>query len=71
MAVSAKCVGLGNHAEKRLLLQSCEAQRSEHWRWDEQKGKHLKIVKLTRKKVVEHKRKQKEILRFLALVYGS
>lgn len=44
---------------------------TEHWRWDEEEGKHLKIVKLTRKRVVEHKRKQKEILRFLALVYGS
>lgn len=56
MAVSAKQMDTGNYAERRLLLQSCEAQGS---KWSpgsgmEKKVSIRKVGKLTRKRVVEN-----------------
>lgn len=61
------------YAERGLLQQSYMAQRFELSTGNgmEWKANICQTVKLTRKRVEKHKRKQKEILRFLALVYGS
>lgn len=59
--------------EGRPLLPSCEAQASELSTGNgmEKQADIGKTAKWTRKMGAEHKRKQQEILRFPALVYGS